>query len=76
MQQRTHARVRTAAAVAKRRAETRAAIYFRWWWVTAAQVLVNGGTVASRWIKANATSVLEAWYPGQEGGRAVVAVST
>lgn len=37
-------------------------------------VLVNGGTIASRWIKENATSVLEAWYPGQAGGQAIAAV--
>lgn len=37
-------------------------------------VMINGGTIAARWIKAKSTAVLEGWYPGQAGGEAVVAV--
>ena len=37
-------------------------------------VLINGGTIASRWIHDKASSVLEAWYPGQAGGAAIAAV--
>jgi hypothetical protein len=34
-------------------------------------VLFNGGPVSSPWTMANAAAVLEAWYPGLEGGSAV-----
>ncbi len=37
-------------------------------------VLINGGTISATWIKENSDAVLEAWYPGQAGGEAVVAV--
>jgi hypothetical protein len=36
-----------------------------------AVVLVNGGALAVNWINAHANAVLEAWYPGEEGGAAV-----
>ena len=34
-------------------------------------VLLNGGPVSSPWVMANADAVLEAWYPGLEGGAAI-----
>ena len=37
-------------------------------------VLVNGGTISATWIKQHSDAILEAWYPGQAGGEAVVAV--
>jgi beta-glucosidase len=36
-----------------------------------AVVLVNGSPLAVNWINAHANAVLEAWYPGEEGGAAV-----
>ena len=36
-----------------------------------AVVLVNGSALAVNWINAHANAVLEAWYPGEEGGAAV-----
>ncbi|HEY1605035.1 MAG TPA: glycoside hydrolase family 3 C-terminal domain-containing protein [Allosphingosinicella sp.] len=34
-------------------------------------VLTNGSALASRWEKAHANAILEAWYPGEEGGTAI-----
>jgi beta-glucosidase len=34
-------------------------------------VLVNGSALAVNWADANVPALLEAWYPGQAGGRAV-----
>ena len=34
-------------------------------------VLLNGSAVAVPWAKAHAAAVLEAWYPGEEGGTAI-----
>ena len=34
-------------------------------------VLMNGSAVNLAWAKANASAIVEAWYPGQSGGRAV-----
>lgn len=34
-------------------------------------VLVNGRPIATDWISAHIPAILEAWYPGQEGGKAV-----
>ncbi len=34
-------------------------------------VLMNGSAVAAPWIAEHAAAVLEAWYPGEEGGRAI-----
>jgi beta-glucosidase len=36
-----------------------------------AVVLVNGSALAVNWISDHANAVLEAWYPGEEGGAAV-----
>ncbi len=36
-----------------------------------AVVLVNGSALAVNWIKEHANAVLDAWYPGEEGGAAV-----
>ena len=35
-------------------------------------VLLNGSAVAINWAKEHIPAILEAWYPGQAGGRAVV----
>jgi beta-glucosidase len=37
-------------------------------------VLVNGRPLATRWIAANIPAVVEAWVPGEQGGRAVADV--
>jgi NAD(P)-dependent dehydrogenase (short-subunit alcohol dehydrogenase family) len=37
-------------------------------------VYFNGGVVSSPWTMQNADAVLEAWYPGYEGGAAIAAV--
>ncbi|KQV59578.1 glycoside hydrolase family 3 [Pelomonas sp. Root1217] len=34
-------------------------------------VLMNGGALGLGWAKQNAAAILETWYPGQAGGRAV-----
>ncbi len=34
-------------------------------------VLMNGSALAVNWAAKNANAILEAWYPGEEGGRAV-----
>ncbi|MGC2399052.1 MAG: glycoside hydrolase family 3 C-terminal domain-containing protein [Acidobacteriaceae bacterium] len=34
-------------------------------------VLMNGSALAVPWAKENATAILEAWYPGEEGGTAI-----
>ncbi|HEX5182861.1 MAG TPA: glycoside hydrolase family 3 C-terminal domain-containing protein [Allosphingosinicella sp.] len=34
-------------------------------------VLTSGSALAARWEKAHADAILEAWYPGEEGGSAV-----
>jgi beta-glucosidase len=36
-----------------------------------AVVLMNGSALAVNWIDSHANAVLEAWYPGEEGGAAV-----
>jgi beta-glucosidase len=36
-----------------------------------AVVLINGSALAVNWINGHANTVLEAWYPGEEGGAAV-----
>jgi len=37
-------------------------------------VLTNGSALAVNWAKENATAIIEAWYPGGEGGDAVADV--
>jgi beta-glucosidase len=37
-------------------------------------VLLNGSAVASIYLKENANAILEAWYPGEEGGTAIADV--
>jgi beta-glucosidase len=37
-------------------------------------VLMNGSPIDLSWEKANASAVLEAWYPGQAGGQAIANV--
>nr|NUR37595.1 beta-glucosidase [Sphingomonas sp.] len=34
-------------------------------------VLMNGSALATRWEKEHASAIVEAWYPGEEGGTAV-----
>jgi beta-glucosidase len=34
-------------------------------------VLMNGSPIALQWAKQNAAAIVEAWYPGEEGGLAV-----
>jgi beta-glucosidase len=34
-------------------------------------VLMNGSALAARWEKEHANAILEAWYPGEEGGTAI-----
>jgi len=34
-------------------------------------VLMNGSALSVNWVQQHANAVLEAWYPGEEGGRAV-----
>ncbi|MCF7803428.1 MAG: glycoside hydrolase family 3 C-terminal domain-containing protein [Candidatus Marinimicrobia bacterium] len=37
-------------------------------------VLINGSPFASDWLKENVPAILEAWYPGMEGGTAIAEV--
>ncbi|HEX8189513.1 MAG TPA: glycoside hydrolase family 3 C-terminal domain-containing protein [Pyrinomonadaceae bacterium] len=37
-------------------------------------VLMNGGALAVNWAQANVPAVVEAWYPGEEGGTALADV--
>jgi len=37
-------------------------------------VLMNGSALASQWAKAHANAIVEAWYPGEEGGTAIASV--
>src|SRR5579872_5998070 len=34
-------------------------------------VLMNGSALAVNWAKANANTILDAWYSGEEGGTAI-----
>ena len=34
-------------------------------------VLMNGSAVAAKWAQEHAAAILEAWYPGEEGGNAI-----
>jgi beta-glucosidase len=34
-------------------------------------VLMNGGALSANWAAQNANAILEAWYPGEEGGMAI-----
>ena len=34
-------------------------------------VLMNGSALGVNWINEHANAVLEAWYPGEEGGAAI-----
>lgn len=37
-------------------------------------VLINGRPISSSWIKENCDAVIEAWYPGEEGGKAIAEI--
>jgi beta-glucosidase len=39
-----------------------------------AVVLYNGSALAINWLKENVPSILDAWYPGEEGGNAIADV--
>jgi beta-glucosidase len=39
-----------------------------------AVVLINGSPIAHKWLKDNVPAIVEAWYPGEEGGTAVADV--
>jgi beta-glucosidase len=34
-------------------------------------VMLNGSALAAKWAKEHAAAILEAWYPGEEGGTAI-----
>ncbi len=34
-------------------------------------IMLNGGAIAPTWAKEHAAAILEAWYPGEEGGTAI-----
>jgi beta-glucosidase len=36
-----------------------------------AVVLMNGSALSANWAAANANAILDAWYPGEEGGSAI-----
>ena len=37
-------------------------------------VLINGSTISLPWASKNIPAIVEAWYPGQSGGKAVAEV--
>jgi beta-glucosidase len=37
-------------------------------------VLINGGALSVNWAQANVAAIVEAWYPGEEGGTALADV--
>jgi beta-glucosidase len=37
-------------------------------------VLINGSPISAPWLQENAAAVVEAWYPGEQGGRALADV--
>jgi beta-glucosidase len=39
-------------------------------------VLMNGSAIAADWAKEHANAIVEAWYPGEEGGTAIANVLT